>query len=257
MKVLAFLALLLLSHTSNSATLCVGELTGSLCKPKSPLIDANETVTAPVGLFVSDLSDRYVMRVSLPLPYSFAGFDTDGDVLLDTASVIAVGSQAGAASVSLSGIRVGGVFGFVEDITVTVEVFSPNTGDTLPTRQVVIAATKGVADGTLLFVNPASNTAQQSFIRLATTDYHDVDVLLLPRDDAGATGGSILVHLPAGTAMQINATALENGDDRFIGAFGKGTGKWRVRVAANAPLFAHAYVRTPDGGVSDVGGMVP
>jgi len=102
------------------------------------------------------------------------------------------------------------------------------------------AVTADIADigfnGTVVNVatfNPAGNSTQESFLRVTNTSTIDGLVTVEGFDDAGvAEAAPITFDLAAGNTLQFNAGDLENGNaTKFTGgAFGNGTGKWRLVV---------------------------
>lgn len=81
--------------------------------------------------------------------------------------------------------------------------------------------------------NPAGNTTQESFLRVTNPSNIDGLVTVEGFDDAGvAEGTPITFNLAAGKSQQLNSGDLENGNAAkgLSGAFGDGTGKWRLIV---------------------------
>ena len=80
--------------------------------------------------------------------------------------------------------------------------------------------------------NPASNTEQRSRLRLINPDSENVvDVSITGRDEAGEAGESAVeLQVEAGSARTLSASDLEDGGEGLTGAFGDGTGKWRLFV---------------------------
>lgn len=80
------------------------------------------------------------------------------------------------------------------------------------------------------FFNPGSNENQVSLLRLVN-DYHlEADVLVTATDDSGTKGGRVRVVIPPNAARTFTSKELEQGSSEFEGAFGDGTGKWRLSV---------------------------
>ncbi len=83
--------------------------------------------------------------------------------------------------------------------------------------------------------NPAGNTLAQSFLRVSNWGNTGGQVTLEGYDDGGNPGDStIRFILPAGETLQLNSEDLENGNvgKGLNGAFGDGTGRWRMVVTA-------------------------
>lgn len=81
--------------------------------------------------------------------------------------------------------------------------------------------------------NPAGNTTQESFARVTNWGNTGGLVTVEGWDDTGAAAASpVTFILNAGESLQFNSGDLENGNpSKFIGgAFGDGTGKWRLVV---------------------------
>lgn len=82
-------------------------------------------------------------------------------------------------------------------------------------------------------VNPARNNTAQSFVRVINPSNTDGLVTVTGYDDAGVPQDSpIQFNLPAGESQQFNSDDLEDGNAaKFLsGAFGDGTGKWRLEI---------------------------
>ena len=82
-------------------------------------------------------------------------------------------------------------------------------------------------------VNPARNNTAQSFVRVINPSNTTGLVTVVGFDDAGnPEAAPIRFNLPAGQSLQFNSDDLEAGNPaKFIsGAFGDGTGKWRLEI---------------------------
>ena len=89
------------------------------------------------------------------------------------------------------------------------------------------------------FLNPGSNTEQQSKLRLINPGSGDASIEITGVDDDGRTLGSVSLDLDAGMARILTASELESGSSRLTqltGALGDGTGKWRLSVSADRPI---------------------
>ena len=87
--------------------------------------------------------------------------------------------------------------------------------------------------------NPASNRDQRSQLRLVNPTPVDAVITIAGIDDLGRPGpaGEIRLTLPAGRARTIDARHLETGHDNLTGRLGDGTGKWRLVVTADRPIY--------------------
>ncbi|HEX5755442.1 MAG TPA: S8 family serine peptidase [Arenimonas sp.] len=99
--------------------------------------------------------------------------------------------------------------------------------------------------------NPASNPNQVSWLRLVNPNNVAVDVTMTAFDDAGggAPGGEVMLSLSANSSLELSATDLESGNSSkgLVGAFGSGTGKWRLHVWSSASIKALSLLRDPEG----------
>lgn len=100
--------------------------------------------------------------------------------------------------------------------------------------------------------NPAGNTTQESFLRVTNPSNIDGLVTVEGFDDAGtAQATPITFTLAAGDSKQFNSTDLENGNAAkgLSGAFGDGTGKWRLIVTGEfADMVVSSLNRNNDDG---------
>ena len=111
----------------------------------------------------------------------------------------------------------------------------------------------------IYFANPASNTNQQTFIRVVNTTENSGTVTITGIDDIGITSaGSVSFTLDANQAKQMTAQDLEKGNlgKGLIGSLGDGTGKWRLTVASSLDLKVMSLIRTQDGFLTNLSGMV-
>lgn len=86
--------------------------------------------------------------------------------------------------------------------------------------------------------NPATNTTQQSFLRVSNTSSVAGPVTITGVDDSGtAAAGQVSFTLAAGHSMQLDSGDLENGNASkgLTGALGHGTGKWILTVTGQMP----------------------
>ena len=104
--------------------------------------------------------------------------------------------------------------------------------------------------------NPASNTRQQSMLRLVNPGSRSAEIEIDGLDDNGAPPrfGSVRLTLAAGSARVISAAQLEDGDRSLSGRFGDGSGKWQLFVSARAPIQVMSLLRSPTGHLTNLSG---
>ena len=107
---------------------------------------------------------------------------------------------------------------------------------------------------TLPLVMAASDRGRQGFVRIinhsdraGTVDIHAID-------DTGRRLGPVSLSLEAWAAAHFNSADLENGNTAkgLSAGVGDGTGNWRLELASALPIEALAYIRTPDGFVTNM-----
>jgi hypothetical protein len=111
----------------------------------------------------------------------------------------------------------------------------------------------------LNFVPPASNDLQQGFVRLQNNNSDAVTVTVVGIDDAGNIGDSNLtLTIPARASKNFNSSDIENGNisKGLTGAFGDGVGNWRLQVTTQQRIKVSAYIRTPEGFLTQVDATV-
>ncbi len=120
------------------------------------------------------------------------------------------------------------------------------------------------ADGALrlLTFNPAGNTNQASRLRLVNPTDAEARATVTGTDDSGASPGSpVALTLPAGSACEVGAAALESGRGLACGApqagLGDGAGKWRLSIASEAPLVAMGLLSSPGGHLTNLSAALP
>ena len=102
--------------------------------------------------------------------------------------------------------------------------------------------------------NPGSNTRQVSALRLVNPGPAAAHVSLAGVDDAARASAEVVrVEVPAGTARTLAAAALEGGHG-LRGALGDGTGKWRLTVDSEQPLFVMSVLESPTGHLTNLSG---
>ena len=132
-------------------------------------------------------------------------------------------------------------------------------------RRVLVATAKRVANyrkskgpqfrtHSLPLVTPASDVARQGFVRVINYSDRAGAVEIRAVDDAGRSPGSVSLSLAAKTAIHFNSLELENGSARkgLIGGIGSGTGNWRLELTTDLEIEPLAYIRTPDGFVTNM-----
>ena len=114
-------------------------------------------------------------------------------------------------------------------------------------------------DNLVYFANPASNPNQQTFLRIVNVTGNTGTVTISGIDDAGvASGGTMTFTLGPDQSKQINAQELEQGNINkgLTGSLDDGVGKWRLTVASSLNLEVMSLIRTPDGFLTNLSGMV-
>ncbi|MDE0366828.1 MAG: hypothetical protein OXP09_14795 [Gammaproteobacteria bacterium] len=104
------------------------------------------------------------------------------------------------------------------------------------------------------FVNPGSNTAQQSLLRLVNPGDSAASVTIRGVDDRGAAGpgGAVTLTLPPRASRTVSAMDLEVGASGLNGSLGDGAGKWRLEVHADSPIMAVSMLSTPTGHLTNL-----
>ena len=118
----------------------------------------------------------------------------------------------------------------------TLHELAPRTGD----------------DRTLPFLNPGSNTAQVSRLRLVNAGGEAADVSVTGVDDQGGSpGGAVRLSLAPGATRTLTAADLEAGEGA-TGTLGDGAGKWRLVVASRDPVYAMSLLESPTGHLTNL-----
>ena len=102
--------------------------------------------------------------------------------------------------------------------------------------------------------NPASNTTQQSRLRLINWGDTDQFVLIEGTDDGGDYRGPLFLTLPAGHSRTLTAVDLEQGTAGLNGTLGDGTGKWRLTIDGdrNSSIAAQSLLYASSGHISNL-----
>ena len=96
------------------------------------------------------------------------------------------------------------------------------------------------------FLNPGSNRAQVSSLRLINPGMTSAEVTITARDDHGEShGGPVRLTIPAGAARTYTAARLEEGAPGLTGALGDGAGKWRLTVESSQPISVMSLLTSP------------
>ena len=100
--------------------------------------------------------------------------------------------------------------------------------------------------------NPASETSQESRLRIVNPGAKPAEVRIEGIDDAGVTSpGAVTLTLGAGAARTLGAAQLESGAG-VSGGLGDGAGRWRLEVSADAPIAVMSPLAGPGGHLSNL-----
>ncbi len=108
------------------------------------------------------------------------------------------------------------------------------------------------------FLNPGSNSAQVSRLRLVNHGDARAEVSVTGVDDQGRSpGGTVRFTLAAAAARTLTAAELETGEG-VSGALGDGAGKWRLQVESPRSVWTMSLLGSPTGHLTNLsGGPVP
>ena len=108
--------------------------------------------------------------------------------------------------------------------------------------------------GQASFVNPASNTNQQSTLRIINVSDAQGAITISAVDDSGnaAPGGDVTFNLSAGETRSISSVELESGASDLVGTLGDGTGKWRISVTSDVEVRIMSLIESPGGYVTNL-----
>ena len=127
------------------------------------------------------------------------------------------------------------------------------TEDGFVTSMHALAPEGAAGQHRVVFLNPASNRHQVSWLRLVNPGEAPVDITIAGTDDAGEAGASpVTLTLPAGESRRVSAQALESGGAGLDGALGDGTGKWRLDVSAPQPIRIMSLLENPTGHLTNL-----
>ena len=94
----------------------------------------------------------------------------------------------------------------------------------------------------------------QGFARITNLSDEPGTVTIHAKDDAGMSGGEILLSLDALQTRHFNSGDLEDGNrgKGLTGSIGDGSGNWRLEIATDLDIEARAFIRTSDGFVTSM-----
>jgi len=247
-KITAAIAMLVLPLAALAAgSVCYGDLATTCTPPATITVQQSDVIALPGVLWAdADASeDRLAISVTLSQG-TFARTPTlvgGGTIITSTANVVQAASDG---PFALADIAVRGAFRPDSDIVAHVKLVNPNGATALLWQgDIVLAHVAPASAGELFAINPAANIEQQTFARITNIGDRTALVLLNPIDDTGAPGGEIAFFVGPGASRQINSADMERGnvDKGFVGGFGTGAGKWRVRLVADQPVRWQVFVR--------------
>ena len=114
-------------------------------------------------------------------------------------------------------------------------------------------------DNLVYFANPGSNTRQQTFLRIVNRSNNSGSVTVTAIDDSGADSvGTVSFDLDPNESKQMTAQDLEQGNTvkGLTGTLDNGAGKWRLRVTSSLDLEVMSMIRSEDGFLTNLSGMV-
>lgn len=108
--------------------------------------------------------------------------------------------------------------------------------------RLALADVIGEFNRTVPMLNPADNPNQRTFVRIIAPA-SAATVALFAIDDSGVRRGPLLVSVPAGGAVQVTPTDIENGNPSkgFATGLGTGTGKHRLELTSGSEFRAFGY----------------
>ena len=99
--------------------------------------------------------------------------------------------------------------------------------------------------------NPASNRRQESQLRLVNISEETARIEISGTDDAGRQAGPVRLLLDGGTSRTLTARQLEWGTG-VEGALGNGSGKWRLAVGSDHPVFVVSLMESSSGHLTNL-----
>ena len=126
-----------------------------------------------------------------------------------------------------------------------------------PTGNLADLSARGRADW-LPLVLSAANPEREGFVRIINHSSQSGTVRIRAIDDTGRMRGPVTLSLDAGAATHFNSGDLERGNTAkgLSSGVGTGQGNWRLELETDLNVEALAYVRTADGFVTSVHGLV-
>ena len=111
----------------------------------------------------------------------------------------------------------------------------------------------------LPFLTPGSNLAQQGVVRIVNESSRAGTVEIHAIDDTGERFGPVTLEVGASQSRQFNSRDLEDGNAAkgLSGGIGDGEGNWRLQLETALDIHALAYLRTPDGFLTEMHSVVP
>ena len=196
-----------------------------------------------VSILATDDGGAAYPAVTLPLPAGAAvELDADDLELGSRAKGLSGGTGPGAGSwrLALSG-----------DVAFSALAYARGSdGFLTPMR------TAAGSGGRLAYLAPDAGV-----LRLANAGTTDALVTVAGTDDLGARSASaVWVEVPAGTAVELTASALESGEAAAIvsGALGDGAGVWRLVIGSDTEtVSAMSLLPGPMGSLADLSGPAP
>ena len=121
-------------------------------------------------------------------------------------------------------------------------------------HEVAAETTEGSNRYRVPFLNPGSNTNQQSFLRLVNPGTASAAITILSVDDRGdaAPQGEVRLTLGPGAGRMLSARDLERGASGLSGRLGDGAGKWRLDVQADHPILVMSLLQLPTGHLTNL-----
>ena len=110
-----------------------------------------------------------------------------------------------------------------------------------------------------LFPSAADALGRQGFLRVINPTDSPGVVRIDAYDEAGRAYEPLELSLDASKAAHVNSDDLElgNTDKGLSGSTGGGTGDWRLELSSELDIQVFAYVRTSDGFLTAIHGVVP
>ena len=114
-----------------------------------------------------------------------------------------------------------------------------------------------IVDGVhrVVFLNPASNTAQVSRLRLVNPGEGDATVTITGIDSAGESPGDpVSATVAAGVSLTLTSADLESGASDGIdsGALGDGKGKWLLKIESDRAIHVMSLLKSPTGHLTNL-----